>query len=81
MTCIACDGAVGALTHSFHDCHGCRCRAVARSPGFAETLKGGRQWPDYIRMLERVGVTHDEVIAAARDDRACDQLMSKSPSI
>ena len=73
MTCKDCATAAERLSHHFSDCQGCKARAVARSPRFREALKGGTQTPEYRRMLEQVGVTHEEVKQAAQNDRACDK--------
>ena len=75
MTCCACTAAAKGLSHHFSDCNGCRARAVARSPRFSEAMKGGWKSPEYRRMLDQVGVTHEEVKAAAFADRGCDRLL------
>ena len=81
MTCQACTDARERLHHAFNDCCGCRARAVARSQHFSRAFKERRQHRGYLQLIEQVGVTHEEVVAAARDDRGCDYLLGKaSPS-
>ena len=75
MTCEACIAASKRIAHEFRDCAGCHARAVARSPEFSKAVRGGRQSPEYRRLLNQVGVTHAEVKAAAISDRVCDKLM------
>ena len=73
--CDDCLSATKRISHGFRDCPGCKARAVARSPRFCASVKGGVQTPEYRRMLDQVGVTHDQVKAAAYADRACDRLL------
>ena len=50
-------------------CKGCEARAVARGPDFFRCKLAGRQDREYRALLASVGVTHDEVVAAAAADR------------
>ena len=77
-SCPDCTAASFRQHHGYTaDCTGCRARAVARSMSFLAALKAGRQDRLYRRVLEQCRVTHAEVVAAAKSDRACDRLMSK----
>jgi hypothetical protein len=67
--CNDCRLASEKLHHGFSDCPGCRARAVARDPRFAEARKAGRMTPEYRRMLEQAKVTHEDVKAAAAVDK------------
>lgn len=68
--CRECAAAAAGPAHGFDNrCKGCRARAAARSPFFADSLKAGRLTTDYRTLIDRVGVTHDEVKAAAAADR------------
>lgn len=62
--------AAGEFHHAIRsDCRGCAARSAARSPFFAES-RAAREWSeDYRTLIDRLGVTHDEVLAAARVDR------------
>jgi hypothetical protein len=51
------------------DCKGCEARALARGPDFHRCRVAGRQDKPYRELLARVGLTHDEVVAAAKVDR------------
>lgn len=66
--CPACIEAAERLSHSFHDCPGCRARAVSRDPRFFESSRGGFQTPAYRYMLEQAQVTHEQVKEAADAD-------------
>ena len=68
--CEFCARAAVQLEHGFHSaCRGCQARVAARSPFFFESRQV-RQWTaDYRALIERLGVTHEEVLAAAKADR------------
>ena len=76
MTCKYCDEASKGLHHGFAaQCPGCQARAVARSPEFSQAVKTRNQHAEYRMLLKAEKVTHDEAQHAARNDRACDNLM------
>lgn len=77
MTCRDCTDARERSHHGFSDCQGCRARAVARSVHFAKAWKTQRRHREYVQLLEFVKVTHEEVVEAAKSDRACDRLLGK----
>lgn len=70
MTCDFCALAAREMCHAFDaKCRGCNARAAARSPLFFESRRA-RAWSDEYRdLIERLGVTHDEVLAAAKTDK------------
>jgi hypothetical protein len=78
MTCSDCQTAKVRFHHIFQDCPGCRARAIARSPQFSKAWKAKRQHPEYRSLLEHIGVTHEQAVEAARNDRACDRLMASA---
>lgn len=75
--CNECNTARERFHHVFADCVGCRARAVARSPQFSTAWKAQRHSNDYRSLLTHIGVTHDQVVEAAKNDRACDVLLGK----
>lgn len=75
MSCQDCTDAPLMLHHRFSDCLGCRARAVARSQHFSKAFKTQRRHREYQQLLEQVGVTHESVVSAAKNDRACDRLL------
>lgn len=75
--CDECNTARLRFHHVFADCLGCRARAVARSPQFSKAWKEQRQPREYRELCEHIGVTHDQVVEAAKNDRACDALLGK----
>lgn len=78
MTCDACELAARGVTGLFsRDRKCCQARAIARSPYFAESLRSGRQTRMYRDALEAFGVTHEQVIEAARADRECDSIVER----
>ena len=79
LSCQACTDARERMHHAFNDCRGCRARAVARSQHFARAFKEQRRHREYLQMIGQVGVTHDEVVAAAQNDRGCDHLQNCDP--
>jgi hypothetical protein len=69
MTCEACKQAAERVSAMFRDgCPGCMARSAARSPQFFEARQAGKLTPDYREMLQRLGVTHEAVKAAAAVD-------------
>lgn len=69
MTCPDCTRSAAEPWHGFlHGCQGCAARAVSRGPNYREALTSGRQTWKYREELQLVGVTHDEVRAAAAAD-------------
>lgn len=70
MTCADCTASAQGPRWVFRaGCRGCKARAVARSPDFFRCRVAGRQDKDYRALLARVGLTHDEVLAARQADR------------
>jgi hypothetical protein len=69
-SCEFCVASAAGRCHGFRfDCRGCAARTAARSQPFAESRKAGKQTQEYRHLIDSFGVTHDEVIAAARADR------------
>lgn len=69
MTCEACTAAAERVCAMFHaNCPGCMARSAARSPQFFEARQAGKLTPDYRDVLQRLGVTHEAVKAAAAKD-------------
>lgn len=69
MTCKACTTAAQQVSAMFHaGCPGCMARSAARSPQFHEARQAGKLTPDYRDLLQRLGVTHEAVKAAAAVD-------------
>ena len=69
-SCEFCVASAAGPCHGFRrDCRGCAARTAARSPFFFDSKRAGKQTHDYRALIDRLGVTHDEVIAAARADR------------
>lgn len=69
--CHACIAAAEWESQLFKSgCKGCAARAVARGPHFFRCKTAGKQDADYRRLLAAVGVTHDEVLEAAKLDKA-----------
>lgn len=77
MKCPDCLLAAKQLHHGFGPEACCRARAAARSPQASASVKGGRKTHEYRRLLEGMQVTHDQVKAAAENDRVCDRLLRK----
>lgn len=72
-TCPDCQAASERMHHGFtSNCRGCWARAVSRSPDFHRVMQA--QWldKDYLAMLQRTSVTHQEAKLA----RAIDKLYS-----
>jgi hypothetical protein len=68
--CEFCARAAVQMEHGFHaQCRGCNARVAARSPFFFESRQVRAWTADYRALIERLGVTHEEVLAAAKTDR------------
>lgn len=71
MTCQDCQTAAERPWHTFRDgCPGCAARALSRSPQFFESRRRGKQTQAYRAALEALGLTHEQVQAAAAVDKA-----------
>lgn len=69
MTCPACTAAAQRSHWEFCDgCRGCIARGVARGPHFRRCRDAGALDRGYRQQLQQVGLTHDEVKAAAAAD-------------
>lgn len=69
MTCPDCATAARELHHGFTaKCPGCCARAAARSPHYARVKAAGTQDRQYRALLEQMGLSHDQVKAAAAAD-------------
>ena len=76
MSCDQCADAAVKLHHEYRaECTGCRARAVARSKRFSDAFKTGVQGREYRATLTQCRVTHEDAVAAAKADRACDKLL------
>lgn len=70
MTCDFCRRAAEGPEHGFHArCRGCNARAAARSPFFFESRQVRAWTADYRALIDGLGVTHEEVLAAAKADK------------
>jgi hypothetical protein len=70
MGCDFCAQAAREMCHGFNArCRGCNARAAARSQPFFESRNARKQTLGYRALIERLGVTHEEVLAAAKADR------------
>lgn len=68
-TCAACEQSRVTVSHSFHaGCRGCAARAVSRGPNYRRVRQAGVLDRQYRGELDALGVTHDEVKAAAAAD-------------
>lgn len=69
--CPDCEAAAKEVWHSFRaSCSGCAARATSRGPLFHQARRQGRQPQLYREHLARLGLTHDQVKAAANADAA-----------
>lgn len=69
MTCEDCQLAAERLHHAYRSgCKGCAARAIARGPDFHRCRTAGKQDQKYRQLLEAVGVTHEQAMAAAQVD-------------
>jgi len=72
MTCPACTRAAQRSSYQFqHGCRGCAARSVAHLPQYREAkkLRDSRHRP-YVLLLEAMGVTHEDVREAVKNDVA-----------
>lgn len=70
MTCKDCTAAAAGPHWGFRArCGGCSARMVARGPDFHRCRLAGQQDKTYRALLARVGVTHEDVCAAAKVER------------
>ncbi len=76
MSCPECIAAASRPHHAFmSNCRGCQARAISRGHEFfaARKAAGRAGTPEvtaYLALIERVGLTHDEVRAAWKADAA-----------
>lgn len=69
--CKACTDAAKKRSHTFHaGCKGCAARSLVRSPHWRRVQQAGVQDRYYHAALQQMGVTHDDVRAAAAADKA-----------
>lgn len=69
MSCTHCTQSRVLPWHGFQaNCRGCAARAAARSPHYARVKANGMQDRHYRALLEKFGLSHEEVKAAAADD-------------
>jgi hypothetical protein len=69
--CKACAKAAARVSHEFHaGCRGCAARSLVRGPHFRRVQQAGMQDRQYRGALQQMGVTHEEVRAAAAADKA-----------
>lgn len=74
MSCDFCAQAAREMCHGFNArCRGCQARAASRSQPFFESRRARAWSADYRALIESLGVTHDEVLAAAKADRLKDR--------
>ena len=67
--CPDCTAAAQQDWHGFKaGCLGCAARAVARGPNYRRVRDAGRLDRQYRGELEQLGVTHEQVKAAAQAD-------------
>lgn len=67
--CPDCYLAAKELHHGFRmGCRGCAARAVSRGPNYRRVRQAGALDRQYRGELDALGVTHDEVKAAAAAD-------------
>lgn len=71
MSCTECAAAAAERLHAIFrkDCRGCEARAVSRGPDFHRCRTAGKQDRQYRELLERVGITHADVVKAAEADK------------
>lgn len=69
--CRDCEVAAADRLHAGYrsGCKGCAARAVGRGPDFHRCKVAGRQDARYRQLLAAVGVTHEEVVAAAKANK------------
>ena len=70
MSCIDCLKASKRRWHGFsYPCRGCAARALSRSPQFRRIQQSGKQDQAYRLALQQMGVSHEDVKAAAAADK------------
>ena len=70
MTCPDCTHAMAGPWHGFtSSCPSCKARMLSRSPEFVESRRQNKQVNGYRAALRLCGVTHADVLAAAKTDR------------
>jgi hypothetical protein len=70
MSCEDCAKAAAGMWHGFRStCPGCTARAVARTPQHAEARAARVLTQAYRAVLQKAGVTHQQVKDAAALDR------------
>jgi hypothetical protein len=66
MTCPGCQ----AQGHVYHNgCRGCAIRAAWRSQEFFDSRMAGKLTGHYRTLLERLGLTHEEVLEAWKNNQ------------
>lgn len=74
MACDFCATAAREMCHAFHaKCRGCQARMAARSQPFFDSRQAGFQTPEYRGLLWKLGVTHEEALAAEKADKLKDR--------
>lgn len=69
MTCPDCQAAAERVHHGFcANCTGCKARSVVRGPCFDRVRKAGKLDRQYLALLVQMGLSHEEVKAAAATD-------------
>jgi hypothetical protein len=69
MSCEDCRIATERVWHTFRaNCPGCAARAVSRGPNYRESHAAGKQTRKYRDELEMLGVSHQQVLEAAKAD-------------
>lgn len=69
-TCPACIASAAEVHYEFRmGCLGCAARAVSRGPNWRRCRDAGRQDSRYQGELRQLGVTHEQVKAAAAADQ------------
>ena len=67
--CADCDAAENGKHHIFTaGCRVCQARAASRSQPFFQSLKRGRLTAEYVALLGKMGLQHEEVKAARAKD-------------
>lgn len=68
--CPDCTRAAKVLWHGFRSgCKGCQARAVSRGVAFHDAKRAGdKRRPAYRQLLDGLGLTHAQVLEAAKND-------------
>lgn len=70
-SCPDCSAAAKKRWHGFHaNCLGCAARSLVRGPHFRRVQQAGVLDRQYRGACEQLGVTHEQVRAAAAADKA-----------